>query len=201
MIHLPLERQYLVPAAMMSLLLVLFYSLPDRAHDLLSYQSDLIAAGEWWRLFSGQLLHFELSHLGLNVAGIWVMYLLFAEHAASWRYAILIGTLTLLIGIAMYYFAPSMQYYVGFSAVLYGIFAWGACLDIQRKIRLGYLLLVGMVAKVSWEMWQGPIAIGAADTSGLAVAAHFWGVVSGIIVALAWIAVRRYQRHKRHSPT
>ncbi|MCL5254631.1 MAG: rhombosortase [Gammaproteobacteria bacterium] len=199
MIQLPLERQYLVPAAMMSLLLVLFYSLPASVHELLSYQRDLIRSGEWWRLVSGQLLHFELSHLALNIAGIWVMYLLFAEHAPSWRYGALVLSLVMLIGIAIFFFARELDYYVGFSAVLYGIFAWGACLDIQRKIRLGYLLLVGMVLKVSWEMWQGPVSFGAADTSQLAVAAHFWGVASGIIVALAWILGRFYRQHKCHS--
>ena len=132
----------------MSLLLVLFYySLPDAAHELLSYQSDLIAAGEWWRLFSGQLLHFELSHLGLNVAVFWVMYLLFAEHAASWRYAILIGSLTLMIGIAMYCLRQICR-------VLRLVFQRYSTASLLGVLALIYSVKFGLVIYCSLGWWR-----------------------------------------------
>ncbi|MCH8500550.1 MAG: rhombosortase [Aliidiomarina sp.] len=196
MIQLPLERQYLVPAAVMSLLLVFFYLLPANLHEALSYQRELIAEGQWWRIMTGQLLHFEWRHLLLNVAGIWVMFLLFAEHAPAWRYAYVVIALTVLTGIGVYWLAPELQYYVGFSGVLYAIFAWGACHDIRQRIKLGYLLLFGLVLKVSWEQFFGPLGNQAA-TESLAVAAHFYGVLSGITVALIQISVASQQR-KHH---
>jgi len=194
--QLPLERQYLVPAAVMSLLLVFFYLLPASLHEALSYQRELIDEGQWWRVMTGQLLHFEWRHLLLNVSGIWVMFLLFAEHAPAWRYAYVVIALTLLTGFGVYWLAPDLHYYVGFSGVLYAIFAWGACHDIRHRIKLGYLLLIGLLIKVSWEQFIGPFGSQAA-TESLAVAAHFYGVLSGIAVALIQISVAS-QQHKHH---
>lgn len=185
MIDLPLNRKYTLAPMVVSVLLLGLFLLPEAWLFQLTYEREAIAQGQWWRLISGQFIHLSWGHLGLNIAGIWVMYLLYAEHAPGWRYYAVVGGLALCTNLGMYSFAPNVTHYVGFSGVLYGLFAWGAVLDIYRKIKLGWLLACGIVIKVSWEYAYGPVAVGAASADALAVAAHFYGVLGGLAVGLA----------------
>ncbi|RUO38118.1 rhombosortase [Aliidiomarina shirensis] len=184
MIQLPLNRRYTLAPILVSVLLLAIFLLPESVLLQLTFERAPIADGEFWRLFSGQFVHFSWGHLWLNIAGIWVMYLLFAEHTASWRYPLLIGLLAFASNLGMYLFNPEVEAYVGFSGVLYGIFAWGAVVDICKGIKLGWLLFIGIMLKVSWEYFAGPVAIGAATVDNLAVSAHFFGALGGLILAL-----------------
>lgn len=189
MIQLPLNRQYTLAPILVSVLLLAVFLLPEIRLLQLTFERLAIAEGEYWRLLSGQFVHFSWGHLWLNIAGIWVMYLLYAEHAPSWRYPLVVCVLALASNLGMYFFAPEIEAYVGFSGVLYGLFAWGAVIDIHKGVKLGWLLFIGVMIKVSWEYFIGPVQLGAVTVSNLAVSAHFFGALGGVI--LAFLQIRR----------
>lgn len=184
MIQLPLNWRYTLAPFMVSVLLLALFLLPESLRFQLTFERELVTNGEYWRLLSGQFVHLSSGHLWLNIAGIWVMYLLYAEHAPTWRYPLVVAFLAFASNLGMYLFTPEIEAYVGFSGVLYGIFAWGAVIDIQKRVKLGWLLLIGVMLKVSWEYFVGPIELGVASVGSLAVSAHFFGAVGGIILAL-----------------
>ncbi|EGN74299.1 rhomboid family GlyGly-CTERM serine protease [Idiomarina sp. A28L] len=190
MIQLPLNRRYTLAPILVSVLLLVVFLLPESMLLKLTFERLPIAEGEYWRLLSGQFVHFSWGHLWLNIAGIWVMYLLYAEHAPNWRYPLVVCLLALFSNLGMYFFAPEIQAYLGFSGVLYGLFAWGAVVDIRKGIKLGWLLFLGVMLKVSWEYFVGPVQIGTATVDNLAVSAHFFGALGGGIIALVQLRWR-----------
>ncbi|MCH8491661.1 MAG: rhombosortase [Idiomarina sp.] len=196
MLNIPLNRTYTLAPILVSVLLLAVFLLPEAWLFQLTYERPHIQAGQWWRLLTGQFVHLSWGHVAINIAGIWVMYLLYAEHAAGWRYIAVVALLALASNLGMYWFAENITYYVGFSGVLYGLFAWGALRDVQQRIKLGWLLLVGIVAKVTWEYCYGPVSIGPATADDLAVAAHFYGVVGGLLVAItSWLVQKLRKFH------
>ena len=67
-------------------------------------------------------------------------------------------------------------------------------MDIRNKIYSGVLLLLGIVAKVGWEQWQGS-SDEVADLIGASVAidAHLYGAVSGLaLFILMWVMSALY---------
>ena len=79
-----------------------------------------------------------------------------------------------------------MEWYAGLSGVLHGLFAWGAIQDIKAKDKLGWALLIGVIAKVVWEQFSGGSA-SSAELIGarVAVEAHLAGVLGGVLFAFA----------------
>lgn len=114
--------------------------------EVLSYRRELIDSGQWWRLYTGHLVHFTGYHMVMNCAGLLLVSYLFL-----WRLAL--GVLLLhwllvpwLLGLGLYLLSPGLEEYRGFSGVFYSflmtgllssrkadaLFAWG-----------GIILLVG----------------------------------------------------------
>ncbi|MCC5855315.1 MAG: rhombosortase [Idiomarina sp.] len=191
--RLPTEPRYTMPPLLVALLLVLIFVLPESLLFQLTYERSLILEGQWWRIISGQWVHLSWSHLLMNLLGILLMWFLFAEHAVGWRYVPVVIWIGAGANLGMLVTSPEIGYYVGFSGVLYGMFAWGACHDIDRKVRFGVGMLLGMSLLVTWDyFWGTPTS--ALD---LAVAAHFYGVIAGVLLAAAQIGWRRFNQTAR----
>ncbi|WP_157980684.1 rhombosortase [Aliidiomarina taiwanensis] len=196
--QLPLARHQVLPFVVLSVFLwVLFLVVlfaPAGAESLL-YQRHLLER-QIWRVFTGQFMHLDWPHLLLNTAGVWLAWLLFAEHLSCRRMLWLLPVLALGCGIGMWVFAPEIEDYLGFSGVLYGVFAFGAVSDVWQKIKFGRWLLVGVIVKVSWDYWITPVSLLGGDTSELATAAHLLGAVSGVFCAVLCNGGMPYLKHK-----
>ncbi|RTR37662.1 rhombosortase [Shewanella canadensis] len=152
-------------------------------NSLLAFRRDGIANGEYWRLFTGNLLHTNQWHLLMNLAGLWVLLLLFKPHFQALSFTLIFSALCLLQGLGLYLFYPGLLGYVGLSGMLHGLFTYGAIRDISTGLKSGYLLLLGVIIKVAYEQIFGASAqvtemIGAR----VATEAHLVGVITGIFV-------------------
>src|SRR5690554_6205723 len=144
--NLPWAPKYSVPPLLVALLLLAVYLLPEALKLYLTFDREFIMHGQWWRLLTGQWVHWGMLHALMNIAGVWLVWLLFAEFATGWRYAVVIALIALGSNLGMLFFDARVEYYVGFSGTLYGLFAWGAVQDIRYKVPFGWLLLVGVCA-------------------------------------------------------
>lgn len=188
---LPRSRELVLPTLVLIGLLTLIYLLPEPLRLAIAWDREAIDAGQSWRLVTGQFVHLAGGHLLMNVLGIGLAWLLFAEHLPGWRYLLVVVIVATGASIGMYAFAPQVHHYAGFSGALYGMFAWGAVQDIRRKVALGWLVLVVVVAKASYEQWAGPVPLGGRAPDNLAVAAHFFGVITGLVLAAGqWCRAR-----------
>ncbi|MFN3786424.1 MAG: rhombosortase [Thiothrix sp.] len=185
---------FCVIAAVFTLLLPLLQFF----HDELLYQRDQIAAGEIWRLLSGQLVHTNAWHVLLNIAGLWILAL-FQPQAYPHRYYWLqIMWLASNVAAGLWYLQPQLQWYAGFSGILYGLFLLNGIAWLQQRDWLtAAVLLLGVCGKTVWD-WQ----VGAAYSPTAALinapvvyAAHLYGMTGGLLWAMGqWWSKRWHSR-------
>ncbi|CEO38518.1 rhombosortase [Photobacterium kishitanii] len=151
---------------------------------VLVWDRQAILNGEVWRILTGNITHTNWIHLSMNAGAFIIISFIFRAHFNATRYSLLIITISLIIGLGL--FATHIGWYAGFSGVLHGLFGWGAIRDIQTKTKGGWLLLLGLIAKISWEQCFGG-SVSSAELIGVQVAtqAHLIGAVSGVIIALS----------------
>lgn len=153
--------------------------------NLLAYRRSDIDDGQWWRLVTGNLLHTNHWHLLMNLAGLWVVLFLHHFHYQLRGLTVLFILLCLFEGIGLYLGYPQLLGYVGLSGMLHGLFAYGAVQDIHRKMRSGYLLLLGVIVKVGHEQFYGASDdVTAMIGARVATEAHLVGLICGIVCAL-----------------
>ncbi len=85
-----------------------------------------------------------------------------------------------------------MQFYVGLSGTLHGLFAYYALNEALNGRRSSWLLVLGVIGKVGWEQWFGASA-STAELIGARIAteAHLAGLVGGLLLAAGHFFLRR----------
>ncbi len=180
--------------ALLALSSLLIALLGDSAAEALRYQREPILAGEVWRLFTGHIVHLSWSHLWLNLGGLALIWFLFHHQlsAGLWWLALLVSSLVVSGGFLL--FDPALEWYVGLSGILHGLFMAGLIAGLRAGAWADWLLLSAVAAKLIWEQLYGALP-GSAEAAGgnVIVAAHLYGAIGGAAVALA---LRFYQRRK-----
>jgi rhomboid family GlyGly-CTERM serine protease len=164
----------------------------DEWRELGRYDRDALAAGEYWRLVSGHLVHLGWGHLWPNVAALVVIGLLFEGtlRSGDWAVTALVAAGTIDAG--LFFLEPGVRWYVGLSGVLHGFVAAGAFELLLRRQALGGILAAALGAKIAFEQTIGPVPFTAAAVGGpVIVAAHFYGAAGGLLAAAATRFVRR----------
>ncbi|WP_068545472.1 rhombosortase [Thalassotalea crassostreae] len=187
-LSLPISRKSLSLPVSVLVLSVLIYLLPDNLSSYLIYDRDLLAQGELWRLLSSHFVHTNFNHLLLNLAGLTMLWALHGDHYDNKNYGLAFIISMIVCSAGIYFFDTDMQRYVGLSGVLHGIFIWGAFLDIRRGWKSGYLLVIGVIAKVAYEQVFGASAeVESIINASVAIDAHLWGTVGGLVASIGII--------------
>lgn len=174
----PTDRKALLPTLSIAVLLSCVMLLPEQWRAALIMQRSAISDGEHlWQLLSSNFVHWDGAHLGLNLLGLLVCWSLFIEHQKGWRPWLWLPVIMLSATSAQFFFDPTVEYYAGFSATLYGMFGYCALHDVLHKRWLGALILGGVAGKVIFDLVYLP-----AD-SGIAFAAHAGGLAAGLLLA------------------
>ena len=102
------------------------------AARLLVYDRLQILAGQGWRVFTGQWVHFTGSALLWNLvvlipAGVW------AEWINPVRARVLYGIAPLLIGGVLYFFVPGLERYAGLSGLAAAMLAFLALTQLRNN--------------------------------------------------------------------
>jgi rhomboid family GlyGly-CTERM serine protease len=164
----------------------------DLGKEVLRYDRVWIGQGEAWRLISGHFAHLGWSHLALNSAGLLLVWFLIGG-AYTLRTWVLIVSVTLAtMDMGFWFLNPELYWYVGMSGLLHGLLAAGIVTRLRKIDAETAILLLLLVAKISWEQFSGPVP-GSESTSGgpVVVDAHLYGAVGGILGAvLARIRVK-----------
>jgi rhomboid family GlyGly-CTERM serine protease len=189
---------WLPPLAVM--LLVLLLGLGGEPVRLaLRYDAGAIAAGQWWRLLTGNFVHLGWWHLFLNEMGLLVLVLLCPERLAwsVWlRRLLLIG---LGMSAGLFFFVPDTGWYVGMSGVIHGLFVLG----LGRQLVAGRDLIAAgclayLIGKIGWELYAGvPVSDESAIGGKVLVESHLYGSLSALAYGLIFGAFRRAETFRR----
>jgi len=163
------------------------------------FDRDAINLGQWWKIISGNFTHSNIPHLLLNLAGIWILGLLFIDKLRSRTFIFSILFLSIVVGLGLYFFNHELNQYYGFSGVLYGLYfvaAVGAILQDDKFTGFSVALLIA--AKVIWDFFTGGNQ-SSAELIGIPVAndAHLYGFMGAIVIAVFLLIDNK----KRHPPT
>ena len=174
------------------------------AMDLLEYQRESILSGQWWRLFTGHLVHLGWKHLALNLTGIGLLGAIATTQgvnafAAARTLVVMLGT-----SIGLLILAPELAWYRGASGVLYGLLLL-LSLDLARTWQFAYGVILVLLVKVFYEACYGAsLTTGTAGLGGdVITTAHTAGVITAGAVWLTTQLARtlhtlQYARCRRH---
>jgi rhomboid family GlyGly-CTERM serine protease len=155
----------------------------------LIYDRGAIAHGEWWRLWTGHLVHFGWPHF-IADAGLFLILGRLLERQHPWLSRCSLVAMPAVISGALYWFDPAMTRYAGLSAVNLGFLVFLACQGWQRNwfdwfwpaVLAIYLGEIALEATVGHGHGGGMIQF---DDASIRVAtfAHIPGALFGALLA------------------
>jgi rhomboid family GlyGly-CTERM serine protease len=147
-----------------------------------------VAGGQWWRLWSGHLLHLDPAHALLNLGALAVILLL-AVRQRMLGEVIAAAVLGMpLLSLALLWLDPALDWYAGLSGLLHGLLV----IVLARRGGAIAWLLLGLIAfKLVYEWrfgsrWEGWTVITLAHRLGAAAGA-LWATADWL---LAWARMR-----------
>ncbi|MEH0390172.1 rhombosortase [Vibrio mimicus] len=157
-------------------------------HELTLWHFSAIEQGQWWRILTGNFAHTNFAHWAMNLAALWIISFVFKPTARQ----LLISLVLISLAVGVMILASDMQFYVGLSGSLHGLFAYYALNEALNERRSSWLLVLGIIGKVGWEQWFGASA-STAELIGARIAteAHLAGLVSGLVLAAGHFFLRR----------
>jgi rhomboid family GlyGly-CTERM serine protease len=153
-----------------------------RVREHLQYERDALAHFQWWRLISAHLVHLGWRHALLNCGGLAALWVLFAREFSPRRWLWIVLLASLAIDAGLWFLRPVVDWYVGASGVLHGIWAAGACAMYRRGEAVGAGLLLLLIVKLVYEQ-QSWASLFDGDLP-LVPAAHLFGALGGLIGAV-----------------
>jgi rhomboid family GlyGly-CTERM serine protease len=173
--------------------------LGDSALSVLRYDRAAIGAGQWWRLVSAHAVHADAHHFALNALGLVLVWSLFATEYRAVEWTLIVCLSALAIGLGLWWFDPTLQWYVGASGVLHAVMAGGCVKRIAQRQWDRWILAVGLTLKLVIE--QGWQAHGHSMRSGdlpIVIDAHLYGAVAGALIGAALCARMAIIRQNSH---
>lgn len=165
-----------------SVLLVLIHLatvLAPGTFDALVLSTEALANGEAWRIVSGNLLHLDATHLGINLGAFAMLGSMLERRAGSLPLlGLMFGSaLAISTGVVL---DPGIGAYCGLSGILNAVFAALCAWEAARRRSWGWaLLLAGGLAKIAWE-WSSPALVPAMHGWPPHTLSHLVGYACGL---------------------
>jgi rhomboid family GlyGly-CTERM serine protease len=156
------------------------------------HRTAILVGGEYWRLVTAHFIHYDLTHLAWNLAGLALVAWLFARDFPVRGWIAILVASTIAVDLGFLVLEPHLEWYVGFSGVLHGLMAAGLCVWLWRRPDPVTALVAALFAlKLGWEQWRGALPF-TASTLAIPVIheAHTYGAIGGAVAAL-WILWRQ----------
>ena len=160
---------------------------PELAAALL-LDRPAVAQGQWWRLWSGHLLHLDLSHALLNLGALAVILMLAWRQRMLAELAVAALVAMPLLSLALLWLDPQLDWYAGLSGLLHGLLVM---VLVRRGDMLAIVLLLLLVAKLACEWRFGSHG----QQFEVVTLAHRLGAALGVLWAVVrWRAGNRTAR-------
>ena len=169
-----------ISAIFITLLLIINQPL----QEYLLFLRENIQHGEVWRVWTGNLVHSNYYHLGMNLVGLWLFIFIFKPFINSTQLFIVLALLITGVGMGLYYLSPELMWYAGISGALYGLFIVGSVYALLHKDFItGLPVIIVIPVKIIWDhLHDGGQAN--ADLIGVAVStdSHIYGISTAFMI-------------------
>jgi len=143
-----------------------------------------VAGGDMYRLVTSAFIHFGIAHLLFNMWALYVLGPPLEQWLGRWRFGALYALSALGGSVCVYLFSPLNAATGGASGAVFGLF--GATFVMAKRLNLDVRMIVilivinlGFTFTVPGISWQG----------------HLGGLVTGALVAVAFVYAPRAQRN------
>ncbi len=167
----------------------LLFLLPALAEPL-ELDSSVFKTGEWWRLITGHLVHFDLQHFAVDTLTLLLLgsacELIDAKRA---RWTLAISALTVSVGVVL--FASNIEIYRGLSGIDSALFTFLG-VQLWRRYRergganntalLGLLPVALFIGKIAFEITSGTSLFAPNSAFAPVPVAHLIGGITGLVV-------------------
>jgi rhomboid family GlyGly-CTERM serine protease len=156
--------------------------------EVLRWSRPDIAAGEYWRLLTGHLVHLDAGHALINAFGAVVVWTVFRRDLPwqVWAWVAAGGVFAVDLGL---WFGTDLDWYVGASGVLHAFAAAGILQSLWTGALLPWLVAALGLAKLIYEKIFGAMPWGS-GSSAVVTDAHLFGALAGVLVVLIWRITR-----------
>lgn len=171
----PAERPLLV------LLISLFALSNLMPGESMQFDRDAIAAGEIWRLWTGQLCHWSILHLVGNLAAIAALTMIAGKPMQRWL--ALLPLAAPLLSLALLNLLPELQAYRGLSGLV-SMLVVGVAMDGGI---IGRVTALAWAAKLGFDAYSGtpsPLLPAGITTTWQA---HLAGLLLGVAAAAGFL--------------
>ena len=157
----------------------------DRTSDIYQYgamQGNIVADGDYWRLFTAAFLHAGILHIAFNMYALYLFGPFVERALGTARFVIAYVTMAVASSVFVYWLTEPQIVTIGASGAVFGLFGLALVLLIRtgQDVR-GLLVLLAINAFISLQgniSWQG----------------HLGGFVTGALLGLAFAYAPRERR-------
>lgn len=158
----------------------------EPGREVLRYERDAIAEGEFWRLLSGHIVHLGPGHLLLNLSALLLVWLLVGRLYTTRDWLLVMMVSVLVMDAGFWLLDPTLRWYVGLSGLLHGVLVGGAIRGLKTLPAEAMVILAAVAAKLVFEQWVGPLPGSETAAAGAVVVnAHLFGAAGGVLAGFA----------------
>ena len=176
------KYSFMVSAIILIIISIALYTIQTESLPLLEFNRSAITNGEFWRLLTGNIMHTNHWHLIFNLAGLVMLTYLFKHLMTNIHFVVFSIINAILVSILIYYFTLTIEYYVGLSGYLHGLFVYGCLIEINKGMKGSWLLLIGVSAKIGYETIYGASSeMSELINASVATDAHLFGALISVV--------------------
>ena len=157
-------------------------------NNLLDFERTEIRNGQWWLLVTGHFCHLSWTHWLLNNVALVIIWELFYRATPIIKASTELLLLCLCVSAGIFWFNSDVEWYVGLSGVLHGLFTIGVLREIFLGHKLSIVIGIVLVGKLVWEQTVGITTSFFFNPDEVLVDAHLYGAVGGLVIAAAYHA-------------
>ncbi len=156
----------------------------------LQFDRHAIADGQWWRLVTGQWIHYGLYHTLNNVLILLVIGAVLWYRQPLRRYLLTWIICFAAVAGGLYYRSLELDYYAGLSGALHGILLSGLLLNLRRMPWIAGAGILVTVFKIWQEQQPGYDTSHIMLSVPVAVDSHLYGALAGLVTVLVVLIAR-----------
>ncbi|MGH1486769.1 MAG: rhombosortase [Cellvibrionaceae bacterium] len=181
------------------ILLLLYFSPSLPTSELLSLKlsnSFIDFLQQFWRIFTGHLVHASWQHLALNIINLILLRLVFTQWTSDKRFIVFLLFSATFISIGLW-LTSSLSYYLGFSGIFYALAIYLLLIYWHQSKLLFSAAIILIISKIAYEKLLGSsTALSEFIQINIAIDAHILGALAGSIF---WVLEKKLNRQKiRH---
>jgi rhomboid family GlyGly-CTERM serine protease len=159
----------------------------------LRYDRDAIEAGQVWRLVTCHLVHLNLWHMAMNLAGLLLCWFFFTDLMTRRFLWTWLGVSAPAVGLLLFSLDPELGRYVGLSGLLHGLLLMLLIAGWRGNPVLHSVILFVIGGRMVWEQLPGYDTAYLQDLiqGRVYVNAHLYGGLTGLALSPFFVPRRR----------